>query len=215
MTYSLGLMNVPQSKIVESIAHDIDVECFQCANIKAMASDVKTCHSLVGHHDNGQPHCVIIGHFVKNGLYDIPTLACHIRQGYNIPAVELDNILALPTTVHSMKAVYGRRSTYQVDIGQFPYRTVCLNTRSRIVIACCDGYMHLGTFLVEPDEIVSKRLLHRCRGLLDVKHITTHKQSVWLFFFTPLFQLTEEVAMLVTTVIVLVDDLPQVQVGSM
>jgi hypothetical protein len=36
-----------------------------------------------------------------------------------------------------------------------------------------------------------------------------------LFLFAPLFQLVEEVAMLVAAVIVLIDDLPQVQVGGM
>ena len=83
------------------------------------------------------------------------------------------------------------------------------------MIASRNDYVHLGTLLVQPDEIVGKCLFYCCRGLLDVKHITAHEQSIWLFFLTPLFQLTEEVLMLVTAVIVLIDDLTQVQVSSM
>lgn len=68
---------------------------------------------------------------------------------------------------------------------------------------------------MQMDEIVGKSFLDCGRRLLNVEHVATHKQSVWLFFLAPLFQLMEEVAMFITPVVVLVDDLPQMQVGCM
>ena len=64
-------------------------------------------------------------------------------------------------------------------------------------------------------KIVGKCLLYGCRWLLDVKHITANKQCIGLFILTPVFQLTEEVLMLITSVVVLIDDLAKMQVGSM
>ena len=92
MAYSLWFMNVTQSKIVESISHDINLECFQCAYIKAVACNVKACYCLVGHHHNWQILGIVIGYLVKDGLDDFFAYPYHIRQGYYVPTGKLDNI---------------------------------------------------------------------------------------------------------------------------
>ena len=83
------------------------------------------------------------------------------------------------------------------------------------MIAGRDDDVHLRTYPMQPNEIVGKGLFYRCRGLLDVKHITAYQQRIRLFFLAPAFQLTEEVAMLVSSVVILIDDLTQVQISCM
>ena len=52
MSDCLRFMDMSQGEIVITITHCRRVECPQCADVEMMTCWVKTCHSLVSHHDN-------------------------------------------------------------------------------------------------------------------------------------------------------------------
>ena len=70
-----------------------------------------------------------------------------------------------------------------------------------------DDDVHVGTLLMQTNKILRKYFLHGGRRLLDVEHVTAHDQSIGLFVPAPLLQLTEEVTVLIASVVVLINNL--------
>ena len=75
------------------------------------------------------------------------------------------------------------------------------------MVASGDDDVHLRTFAMQMDKIVGEALLHRCGRLLDVEDIAADEQCIRAFLLAPLLQLTEEMAVFVASVVVLIDDL--------
>lgn len=68
---------------------------------------------------------------------------------------------------------------------------------------------------MKTDEIVIEHLLRGGRGLLNVEYIATQQQGVGLMLHAPTRKLLKEMLMFVSTIIILIDDLPKMEVGSM
>ena len=82
------------------------------------------------------------------------------------------------------------------------------------MVAGSDDDVHVGHLFLELYELLVEQFFRGRRRLLDVEHIAAHKQDIGLFFLAPSRQLVEEMEVLVAAIVVLVEDLTYVQVGS-
>ena len=75
--------------------------------------------------------------------------------------------------------------------------------------------VHIGTAVTDGDESPDEKLLDGGAGLLDVEYIAAHNERVGLVLSAPFCQLPEKALVLVGTAVILVERLPDVQVGGM
>ena len=83
------------------------------------------------------------------------------------------------------------------------------------MVACHDDDMHVGACGVEVHEVVGECLLDRSRRLLDVEDVATDEKGIGMLLEAPGFELTEEMLVFVDAVVVLINDLPEMQIGGM
>ena len=74
--------------------------------------------------------------------------------------------------------------------------------------------VHIGTAVADGDESPVEKLLDGGAGLLDVEDITAHDERVGLVVLAPSRQLFEKVLVLVSTAVILVQNLADVKVGG-
>ena len=82
------------------------------------------------------------------------------------------------------------------------------------MVACSDDDGQLGEFIVKLHEEIVEKLFHMDTRLLDVEHVAAHHESVGGVGFAPVFKLAEEMAVFIGAAVVLIENLTEMQVGS-
>ena len=70
------------------------------------------------------------------------------------------------------------------------------------------------TLPAKADKVACELQPYVGRRLLDIEDIPRHQKRIGTVSLTPIQQLAEEAVMFIGAVVVLIDDLPEVQVGS-
>ena len=168
-----------------------------------MACEVRAGDGHVSHEHHGFLCAVSLRHIVEECLHNIFACTRDEGHGYHVPLGNLNDIVLLPS-VGAAEAVGGRRKAYQLDISQTPDNIVGMDAGGGVVVPGGDDHCHLWEGVMEGDKVLVEAAFGGGTGLLDIENVATHQQCVGLIATTPLFELAEEMVVLVLAGVVLI-----------
>ena len=160
MTQSLGLVDMPQRKIVIARAIMAQRHGAEGAHINVVARDVATLHRLMCHHHHGLARDVLACDVVQQSLNSRLALAGHEGQRHDIARTQAHDVMLHPGIDGRHDGRQG--STHEPNARKLPHPVVRLQPRGRVVIAGHDDDGHRRHRTAQSNEAVGESLPRSC-----------------------------------------------------